>query len=143
MSELESKILAARPSLWSVAPVTFLICWGYVVINVIIGLGMIFLYSTPIPLAVANILPYPAWGILFLVAAIVGAYGLIRNDWGVARNTQLYGLLLKAVWAVALVIRSFIAPASILITAVWLFFVFVQAVIYIYFIPVVSHDLPR
>lgn len=132
---IQQKIALARPPLSKASPLTSSICWGYVVVNIILGIGMILFYSTPVPIAVVNILPYWAWGILFLSASVITGYGLIRNDWEITRGSQLYGLALKGTWSVALIARCFIDPRSILITAVWLFLTYVQAVVYIYFLP--------
>lgn len=127
--------MQARPRLSTVAPLTYAICWGFAVVNILLGLGMFFLYQTPIPLTVANILSYQQWGILFLGVGVLSIYTLLRNYWWATKNLMFAGLTLKAVWAVALIIRCIDAPPTILITAVWLFLAYVQAVTYIYFLP--------
>jgi hypothetical protein len=135
MSDISRKIANARPPLSKAAPLTFAICWGFAVVNVVLGLGLILLYSTPVPIAVANILSYREWGVLFLILAIVTAYGLITNNWNITRRTQLIGVLIKTIWMIALIFRSFMFPPTILITAVWFFFVYVQGMTYVHFVP--------
>lgn len=133
------RLQGARPKLSLVAPLSSYIAWAYVFVNVLLGLGMIFLYNTTVaPIAVASILNYPQWGMLFLVASIVGAYALIKNNWKLVRNIQLYGIALKSFWAVALIVRCFAYPQTILITAVWIFLAYVQIGLYIHFIPPLS-----
>lgn len=134
-NNIKAEIAAARPALSRAAPLTYAICWGFAVVNMILGLGMIFLYNAPVPIAVANILSYREWGALFLVLSLVTAYGLIKNDWHLTRNTQLAGVLIKTVWLVALIFRCISFPPTILITAVWFFFVYVQAMTYVHFVP--------
>jgi hypothetical protein len=135
MGTLKAALLVARPPLFKVSPVAFLVCWGFAGVNSILGAGMIFLYTASPSLAVANILPYWAWGVLFLAVAGLTAYGLLRNDWVLTRRSQLFGLVLKSIWAIALVARCFVDPRTILITATWLFLAYIQAVVYIYFFP--------
>jgi hypothetical protein len=131
----EHLINQVKPKLSLIAPLTSFICWCYVLVNTVLGFGMMFLYSTPVPIAVANILPYGVWGGLFILTAISRAYGLMRNDWEFIKKSQLVGLLLKSTWAVALIVRCFSAPQTILITAVWLFLTAIEAGTYIYFLP--------
>lgn len=134
--ELQKALKEARPPLSTVAPLTAAICWGYVVVNITLGLGMYFLYDTTVPLAVASIVSYQVWGILFGFLGVATMYFLISNNWKATRNAQLIGLLFKAVWAAALIIRCFEAPQTILITAVWVFFAYIQAATYIHFLPI-------
>lgn len=134
--ELQQAIKEARPKLSTIAPLTSAICWGYVFVNITLGLGMFFLYNTTVPLAVANIVSYQVWGILFGFLGLMTAYFLLTNNWKATRNAQLIGLMFKAVWAAALIIRCFSAPPTILITAVWVFFAYIQAVTYVHFLPI-------
>jgi len=136
-TELQQALKDARPKLSMVAPLTAAICWGYVVVNMVLGLGMYFLYeNTVAPIAVARMLTYDQWGVLFFGLGVATAFFLITNNWKATRNAQLVGLLFKAVWAAALIARCFEAPVTILITAVWVFFAYIQAVTYIHFLPI-------
>lgn len=132
---MKQKILQARPRLSQVAPLTNAICWIFVIINIVLGLGMYFLYQTSIELAVANILSYQQWGLLFGSSGLLSAYSLIRNEHMLTKRLLWLGLCLKAIWAIALVIRCLTAPQTILITAVWVGLLSFQAVTYIYFFP--------
>lgn len=132
---IERKLHQARPGLRLYNPIVFWICWGYAVVNIILGLGMIFLYHTPIDLAIASLLSYPAWGGLFLLTAVVGAYSLITNNWNLCRKALILGIILKSIWGIALVVRCLEAPQTILITAVWFFFTYIQTLTYVFFYP--------
>lgn len=129
-----------RPRLYEVAPLTYSICWGYAVINILLGAGLYLLYSPQVPIAVANIFSYRVWGILFAGLGFLGVYALIKNEWKVSKNILLAGLVIKAVWAIALIARSVVEPQSIVITLVWLFFAYIQAVTYIFFTPKINGD---
>lgn len=135
MARIEADIKAARPGLHSVAPLTYSVCWGYAITNMLLGVGMFFLYATTVDLAVASLLSYQAWGVIFFVMGLVKAHGLVQNNWVLIRKMLLAGLLVKSVWAIALIIRCFSPPQTIIITLVWLFFAYIQAVTYVYFIP--------
>jgi hypothetical protein len=134
-SSLRAKINRARPPLYTVAPLSFAILWGYAVINIAIGTFMIILYPSGDPIEIANVLPYLAWGIIFLLLGILTAYGLLRNLWDLTRNTQLAGVTVKTIWLIALVVATIHSPKTILITIIWLFFAYIQVVTYIYFVP--------
>lgn len=134
-SAIEQELKRARPRLHSVAPLTYSICWGYAVINILLGIGMYFLYETTVPLAVASILSYEVWGIIFAVLGLIGVHFLMTNSWKGIKRMQLAGLFVKAIWAIALLIRCISAPQTIVITLVWLFFAYIQFATYIYFIP--------
>jgi hypothetical protein len=135
MESIGHQIKSVRPSLYAVAPLTYCICWGYAVANVLLGAGIFFLYETTVPLAVANIFSYQVWGIIFMSLGFSKAFGLLTNNWQLVKQLQFGGLMVKSIWAIALVIRCFSAPPTIVITVIWLFFAFIQAVTYIYFIP--------
>jgi hypothetical protein len=132
-----SQLRKARPNLRSIAPLTNAVCWGYAVINTLLGLGMFFLYQTTVPLAVANIFSYQVWGMIFLLMGLSTAFGLLTNRHMLVKQTQLVGLIIKALWGIALILRCIVAPQTILITLVWVFFAYIQAATYIYFLPAV------
>ena len=142
MTEIERKITSVRPSLRKVAPLTFWICWGYALVNIILGAGMYFLYlkNPVVPIVVANILSYQVWGVLFWTLGLITGYALITNRWHLTRSAQFVGLFLKTIWGIALIIRSFSAPTTLLITGVWIFLAYVQVMVYIYFIPEVGQS---
>lgn len=129
-------IKKARPKLSKIAPLSNAICWGYAVANLAIGIGLFFIYQgTTAPILVANIFTYPQWGIIFLSMSTLTVVALLQNNWEFTRFMQLIGLMIKGIWAIALVVMSFEFPQTILITIVWFFLLFIQAVTYIYFLP--------
>ena len=133
--ELDNRLRHMRPSLFLVAPLTYCICWGYAVVNILLGVGLFEFYQPVAPIAIANILTYPQWGVLFFLAGIIGVYSLLTNRWKLAQNIQFVGVLIKSVWAIALVVRCFSEPSTLVITAIWLFLTFIQVVTYIFFVP--------
>lgn len=137
---LHQKIKQARPPLYTIAPLTFSICWGYAIVNLLLGVGLFLLYKPAVPIAVANILSYQWWGITFFTIGAISVWSLTRNEWHTTRNLLLIGLIAKSIWAIALVIRCFVEPQTIIITIVWLFFAYIQAVTYIYFTPKINGE---
>lgn len=135
MTDIEAHIKAARPGLHSIAPLAYSICWGYAATNIILGLGMFFLYETRVSLAVASLLSYPAWGVIFVGLGLGKIYGLTQNNWSFTKHMLMGGLIVKSVWAIALIIRCITVPQTIIVTVLWLFFAYIQAATYVYFIP--------
>lgn len=139
MSEIAKQLQQARPKLKRVAPLTAALSWGFFWINIVIGIGLMFLYTqTTSPIAVVNILSYRQWGAIFFLTSLAMGYALLKNNWKMIKNLQIVGLVLKSIWLVALIIRCIANPTTILITAVWAFFAYVQAALYVHFLPTVS-----
>lgn len=134
MDTIKQKLKSARPRLSKAAPLTYYICWGYAVTNIFLGTGMYFLYDPSAEIAVANILSYQMWGLLFTMLGLGTAFFLLTNNWKATRNSQLFGLALKCIWAIALLVRCFIEPGTLVITSIWLFFAYIQAVTCYFFI---------
>jgi hypothetical protein len=116
-----------------VYPLTLSLHWGFAVINLLLGIGLFTLYHTTVPLAVANILTYDQWGIVFFLLGVITTWFLVTHRPNLVRKTQLVGVTLKAIWLIALIMRCFIAPQTIIITLVWGFFTYVQMMLYIHF----------
>lgn len=104
--------------------------------NLLIGAAMFGIYEPTVPIAVANMFSYQVWGAIFFSAGLMGVYGLLRNRWEMVRQAQLFGLLIKAIWLIALLIRAVSSPQTILIALVWALFAGIQAGVFIYFTPV-------
>lgn len=109
------------------------LCWMFAVINILVGIGMALFYETPIPLAVANLLSYREWGIIFIGLGVVGAIALVLGKTQLVKNTQLVSVAVKMVWLLALIIRGVSYPQTILITLVWAAFALVQIEVYVRF----------
>lgn len=135
MANLEQAMRKIRPSLRIVAPLTYYICWGYALVNILIGIGLFLLQHPAAPIAVAEILSYKEWGFIFIAIGVIGLHGLLGNRWNLTRNVLLAGILVKSIWMIALIVRSIIVPETTLITAVWIFLAYVQVLTYIFFIP--------
>lgn len=136
MSKLPQLLKSARPRLRDAAPLTYSICLSFAIANFSIGLGFYFLYTPTVPVAVINyIFTAQVWGAIFIASSLVSLYGLTSNRWNLVRQTIILQLAIKATWTVALVIRVFHSPNTIIFTIVWLTLASIQAATYIYFIP--------
>ena len=135
MATLETKINQIRPRLSRIAPLTSYLCWCFVAINLLLGLGMYLLYNTPVPIAVASVLSYHQWGIVFGAIGVIMGYALIMNDWLLLRRMHIVGIFVKSTWLIALIVRCLAAPQTILITVIWTFLAAVQLGVYVYFFP--------
>lgn len=137
VKDIKKQLQKIRPKLRLVAPLTYSLCWGFALLNLVFGLAMILVQRGELrpPLDIVAVLSWTIWGMIFLSIGLVMMYALLRNNWGLIKNIQLLGLGVKTTWLIALIIRSFESPASILITAVWLFLTHTQAMTYIHFMP--------
>lgn len=122
-----------HPSLFTFNPLVASICWGYAVINILLGLGMAVFYQTRIPITGVDFMSYQAWGGVFVLLGLAAFYSLLTDNWKLTRQLQAAGLLVKAFWGVALIIRCIVAPQTILVTVIWFFFAYVQAAVYYFF----------
>lgn len=116
-----------------IPPLTASLCWGFAVVNIMLGIGIALLYETTVPLAIANVLTYQVWGLIFIALGVVGAFALYTGRVKLIKNIQLLSVLVKAIWLAALAIRCIFYPQTIIITLVWAFFVYVQIMVYIHF----------
>jgi hypothetical protein len=135
MNSIDHRISKARPRLILASPLTAFICWGYAGINLMLGTGIFFFYAPTGRLTVVDWVPVDVWGLIFFGMGLAGLYGLVRNSWDLIRRMQLMGLVVKAWWAIALVLRCIEDPRTVLITTVWLFFAYVQFGAYMFFLP--------
>lgn len=137
MTDIAKKIREIRPRLKEVSPLAASILLGYGVINILLGIGMLF-YVNPSPEAVFaivnSVVTFQVWGVVFILLGLAKLYGYFRNDWNFMKGLLVAGLSVKAAWAIALFIR-FLDGGSILLLVIWLFFAYVQLVTYIHFIP--------
>lgn len=119
----------------AINPLAQAICWGFAVVNILLAFGMFFFVKPTVPIAVANILSYQAWGLVFLALGAAMAYTLVQRRWWTLRRVELACVLVKAIWLVALLLRCLETPSTVLITVVWGFLAYIQAVLYVFFFP--------
>ena len=145
--KLVDQIRAARPSLRLVSPISywFVILMG--VFNILIGTAFITSLSELTDgsalRAVSKIIPFDMWGFLFILLGVTKLYSIITNSWSLARYSLLAGVLLKSVWAVALVIRSFYEEDVLFTTYMWISMATTQIICYIYFLPPTEPRYPN
>ena len=135
MQEIKQQIKELRPSLRSVAPLTWSIILGFGILNLVLGASLIY-YPLGQPVAIITpVTPLAFYGWLFIVLGVLMLYHLWRNNWKWLRRLLILGVLIKSIWLFALVLRLFDGGSAIILT-LWLFLTHVQAMTYIHFIPV-------
>lgn len=137
---LKHQIEQARPSLRLVSPVSYWFILLMGVFNLLLGTSFILaldanILSDAAFSTIANLMPVPVWGIMFIVLGVVKISAIKDNNWELARHTLLAGVLLKSGWAVALTFRTFYQPDNIFLNLVWLTIAITQIICYIYFLP--------
>lgn len=137
--KLKKQLREARPTLRTVSPLSH---WIVVILgffNLIIGAILYFAVdqkrlSAPL-LIVNDILTFKFWGVLFFTLGVLKLYSLWVNDWSLSRKTLLFGVSIKAAWAVALTIRSVITPGTLTLNLLWVTIAALQMATYIWFMP--------
>lgn len=130
------EIRQARPNLRLVNPLAFWLCVAMVLLNVSLGYVVIRVPDTS-GLVLYNILPQIAYGLLYFLSAGLLSLSLLKNSWYMTKVILAFGLFLKCLYAYGLVALGFKLGFSNLegIVSVWLFIVFVQALMIMFLLP--------
>ena len=132
----ESYLKKLRPPLRLIAPMTYWITWGFVAVNFLIGVSFMTIYKPATPIIIVTTYsPIEVWGVLFTLMGGNIVYGLLANNWNWARKSHIGGLVIKAAWLLALLERIPENPPAAFVACIWGFLAFIQAVVYIYFLP--------
>lgn len=139
MKSIDDELRLARPSLRLVSPLSW---WTVLIMglfNLVFGASLFFgvdQYRISASLLIVNdVLTYDFWGIIFFFLGIVKLYSLITNNWKLARSSLFIGVSIKAVWMVALTIRTFISPGTVFLNVLWVTVALLQMGAYIWFLP--------
>lgn len=139
MKNLKEQIRHARPSLRLVSPMAYWTIMVMAVFNFLLGLSLFFLVDNDrlsAPLIIVNdLFSYKFWGAIFILIGIVKAYALLKNKWELARHSLIIGVSVKAMWAVALIVRVLVSPGTFFLTLLWLTVALLQMGAYIWFLP--------
>lgn len=129
----------ARPRLRYVSPLSFWIVMIYASLNLLIGLDFFLEFDklrlVTSLLVVNSVTNYHFWAIVFTALGLAKFYSLFTNNWTLMKNLLLTGVAIKAMWAIALLVRVLIAPGTVLIALLWVALALVQIVTFIYFMP--------
>lgn len=139
MNEIHNKILHARPNLRNVSPLAYWIVLILGLFNIVLGVSLFFAldssrFSSPL-LIVNEVLTFHVWGVIFILLGLTKIWSLISNNWKLAKNTLIVGVIIKASWAIALTIRTLISPGTMFINIIWITLALIQTVTYIFFMP--------
>lgn len=103
---MEEKVINDRRQLRKVAPLTFAICVGFALFNILVAGS---LYNTPashLPLVIINKTLSPQfWASVFLVLSVSGILSLALNRWKYIRRVLGIGLCMKSLWLYAFLLR--------------------------------------
>ena len=137
--KLDTQIQHARPSLRSVSPLPFWVVLIMAIFNIFLGASFLFSVDAErvsAPLLIVNeIFTYQFWGIVFILIGLLKLWALKTNNWALTRSSLLVGVSVKAAWTVALTIRSFISPGTLLLNILWVTIALLQIGAYIWFMP--------
>lgn len=137
--KLKKEIQSARPSLRLASPLAHWVMVVMGVFNVLLGISLITGFDshrfTASLLIVNDTFTSEFWGVIFMLLGFVKLYSLKVNNWNLARNTLLTGVSLKAAWAVALTVRTFISPGTMFVNLIWVALAAIQMGTYVFFMP--------
>lgn len=133
MHEVKAKLRELRPSLREVAPTSFFICLGFAILNLVLGRSLTFQPVGDIAI-IGTYTPQWLYGLIFFLIGVVGVVALIRNNWVLIRRLQIISVLYKSIWAYALLV-GLLQGGGVGIVALWLFITYVQAIVYVFFVP--------
>lgn len=136
---LKDQLRAARPRLRSVSPLAYWTVMVMAVFNFFLGASLLFLVDEDrlsAPLIIVNdLFTYKFWGVVFIAIGVMKVYALLSNRWELARKSLITGVAVKAMWAVALVVRVLTSPGTFFLTLLWLTVAALQMGAYIWFLP--------
>lgn len=116
----------------SVPPIIRLLALGFGVFNILVGYGLIS-FTGSISLVITHgILSARVWGSMYFILGCLTLLSVMGKMNKFARLLMLVGLFIDLSWLVALMLRLSIG-GSFLITALWGFLTFIQALLYVYF----------
>ena len=134
MSELDKKILQARPSLKKILPVVFWQTAVFSALNIALAAGIFLWKPTIFPLVAPNLFWLHIWAVLFATIGILLAHGLLAKHWEMLRAYMCVGLLYKLLWSVALFFRIK-DGGTFLVAVLFVGLALLQAVVIIFYLP--------
>lgn len=139
MNETDKNILHARPRLRIVSPLAYWIVFILGVFNIALGVTLFLALDqskfTNSLLIVNSLFTFKFWGLAFFTLGVIKLYALFKNNWHMARNSLIAGVVFKSTWAIALAIRTFVSPGTIFLDLIWITLALLQAATYIFFMP--------
>lgn len=115
-----------------VAPFTFYISWGFVIVNILFGIAL-FSYHPKVGYAiVGGMFTFRFWACMFLVLGISGTVSLLLDHWRLTKLVLGLGLFIKALWFFALLFRT-TDGGSLVTLVMWTFIAYMQLLAVIFF----------
>jgi hypothetical protein len=134
----KKEIAKVRPKLYDVDPKSSLICWSFVVFNILLGIYFLKtdLHTLRVPI-VTGLFNNSMWGSIFLLLGVWLFGSLLNNDWNSIRYSMIAGLFVKAFWMYALVVVALQVGwlKTLASLTMWAFIFTIQAITVIHFLP--------
>jgi len=141
---ITKQIKSLRPSLRKVAPLTWWICLGFSLVNMLIFLLLV--TANPENAAKAQVPTAPSyawfvgWAFWFLFLSLEMAYGLLRNNWRIIKQALVLGLMSKLIWTYSLIYMVATGYPTFSTLILWSFLAWVQAWTIVFFVPTIGDD---
>lgn len=137
---LKNKIKKARPNLKLIAPLSYATIKGFGVFNILLGIALMFhradnTADSETLIIIHEAFGFMVWGLAFMVLGIIKLHALHSNDWQRIRKILIIAMLFHSIWLFALLIHVLVGQGALSILVMWGFLTYIQALIYIHFIP--------
>lgn len=135
---------AARPNLKTVSPLAYWTVLVMAIFNILLGTSFVLALDqsriTASFIIVNDVLTFKFWGFVFIAIGLIKAYSLLTNNWKLARQSLIIGVSIKAMWAVALIVRALISPGTVFVGLLWVTIALLQMGSYIWFMPQITES---
>lgn len=127
------------PSFKQVSPWVYYSCWSFAMLNLLFLAPAFFFGESSAGLSLVQYIPSVMWGVVFVSFGVAMIYGLLVNNWKVIKLFLALGLIVKALFAWALVFTLFSNFANIGVIGVWFGLMVWQSLCIVYFTPEMHH----
>lgn len=107
---------------------------GFGVFNLLIGTTLYFYYPKNALTVVSSSIPQPLWASVFLTSGVLIFYGLWKMNLEFLRYMLIFGLFLKIMWEIGLIVRLS-NGGGIISAELWGMIAYLQLLAVIYFNP--------
>lgn len=124
-----------KPSLKLVSPIVYASCITFAILNIVCLAPAFFVADSTRGLVLVGEVPSYLWGLVFLSLGCIMLAALYTNTWWLVKRVLGIGLVVKSMFAWALVFTLFASIANIGVVGLWFGLMIWQALCIIFFTP--------
>lgn len=131
---------SSNPLLRLVAPLTYSMCWVFVVLNLFFLAPSLYYSQGSRGLVLVDNINPSLWAVIFLTVGMGMAAGLIMNNWRLVRIHLSIGFAIKAAFGWSLMVADLSNFTVHGVTGIWLALMAMQGLCIVFFTPEVRHE---